>query len=72
MIAPPAAAPPSRRAQLERARGGAARRCPFPSPVEWHPGADNRAYRRHVQTVLRRMSRAGWLAELIWRHPRLI
>jgi len=37
----------------------------LPSPVEWHPGADNRAYRRHVQTVLRRMSRAGWLTELI-------
>jgi monofunctional biosynthetic peptidoglycan transglycosylase len=37
----------------------------LPLPVVWHPGADNRAYRRHVQTVLRRMSRAGWLDELI-------
>jgi monofunctional biosynthetic peptidoglycan transglycosylase len=37
----------------------------LPLPTEWHPGADNRAYRRHVQTVLRRMSRAGWLRQLI-------
>jgi monofunctional glycosyltransferase len=37
----------------------------LPLPTEWHPGADNRAYRRHVQTVLRRMSRAGWLDRLI-------
>ena len=37
----------------------------LPLPVEWHPGADNRAYRRHVQTVLHRMSKAGWLAQLI-------
>jgi monofunctional biosynthetic peptidoglycan transglycosylase len=37
----------------------------LPLPVEWHPGAANRAYRRHVQTVLRRMSKAGWLWQLI-------
>jgi monofunctional biosynthetic peptidoglycan transglycosylase len=37
----------------------------LPLPTEWHPGADNRAYRRHVQTVLRRMSKAGWLWQLI-------
>jgi monofunctional glycosyltransferase len=37
----------------------------LPLPTEWHPGSDNRAYRRHVQTVLRRMSRAGWLGRLI-------
>ena len=37
----------------------------LPLPSEWHPGADNRAYRRHVQTVLRRMSKAGWLWQLI-------
>jgi monofunctional glycosyltransferase len=37
----------------------------LPLPAEWHPGADNRAYRRHVQTVLRRMSKAGWLWQLI-------
>ena len=33
----------------------------LPLPSAWHPGADNRAYRRHVQTVLHRMSLAGWL-----------
>jgi len=37
----------------------------LPFPTEWHPGADNRAYRRHVQTVLRRMSKAAWLWQLI-------
>jgi monofunctional glycosyltransferase len=37
----------------------------LPLPADWHPGADNRAYRRHVQTVLRRMSLAGWLWQLI-------
>jgi monofunctional biosynthetic peptidoglycan transglycosylase len=37
----------------------------LPLPSEWHPGADNRAYRRHVQTVLRRLSKADWLWQLI-------
>jgi monofunctional biosynthetic peptidoglycan transglycosylase len=37
----------------------------LPLPSVWHPGADNRAYRRHVQTVLHRMSQAGWLWQLI-------
>jgi monofunctional biosynthetic peptidoglycan transglycosylase len=37
----------------------------LPLPTVWHPGTDLRAYRRHVQTVLRRMSRAGWLWQLI-------
>jgi monofunctional glycosyltransferase len=37
----------------------------LPLPAVWHPGADVRAYRRHVQTVLRRMSLAGWLWQLI-------
>jgi monofunctional glycosyltransferase len=37
----------------------------LPLPTAWHPGAASRTYRRHVQTVLRRMSRAGWLRQLI-------
>jgi hypothetical protein len=37
----------------------------LPLPTVWHPGANNPAYRRHVQTVLRRMNRAGWLWQLI-------
>ncbi len=37
----------------------------LPLPSEWHPGADSRAYRRHVQTILRRMSKASWLGQLI-------
>ena len=37
----------------------------LPLPEKWHPAADSRAYRRHVQTVLRRMARAGWLAPLL-------
>lgn len=37
----------------------------LPLPVEWHPGSDSRAYHRHVQTVLRRMAKAGWLGQLI-------
>lgn len=37
----------------------------LPLPSAWHPGAANRSYRRHVQTVLRRMELAGWLRQLI-------
>jgi monofunctional biosynthetic peptidoglycan transglycosylase len=37
----------------------------LPLPEKWHPGADSRAYRRHVQTVLRRMAKAGWLSPLL-------
>ncbi len=37
----------------------------LPLPAEWHPGSDSRAYRRHVQTIVRRMSKAGWLGQLI-------
>ena len=51
------------RALTEREAAQLAASLPF--PTAWHPGADNRAYRRHVQTVLRRMSRAGWLRQLI-------
>jgi monofunctional biosynthetic peptidoglycan transglycosylase len=37
----------------------------LPYPAGWHPGAASRAYRRHVQTVLRRMNHARWLGSLI-------
>jgi monofunctional biosynthetic peptidoglycan transglycosylase len=35
----------------------------LPNPDEWHPGSASRAYRAHVERVLRRMERASWLAQ---------
>ncbi|HEU5322154.1 MAG TPA: monofunctional biosynthetic peptidoglycan transglycosylase, partial [Methylomirabilota bacterium] len=35
----------------------------LPSPRAWHPGATSAAYRRRVETILRRMARA----EFLWR-----
>jgi monofunctional biosynthetic peptidoglycan transglycosylase len=37
----------------------------LPSPRTWHPGARSAAYRRHAQTVRRRMDRARFLGRLI-------
>jgi monofunctional biosynthetic peptidoglycan transglycosylase len=37
----------------------------LPLPTEWHPGSPSRAYHRHVQTILRRMSKTAWLWQLI-------
>jgi monofunctional glycosyltransferase len=37
----------------------------LPSPASWHPGATSAAYRRHVDTVRRRMDRAVFLRRLI-------
>ena len=33
----------------------------LPSPTTWHPGATSPAYRRHVDTVRRRMDKADFL-----------
>jgi len=33
----------------------------LPSPSTWHPGASSPAYRRHVDTVRRRMDKADFL-----------
>jgi monofunctional biosynthetic peptidoglycan transglycosylase len=35
----------------------------LPRPSSWHPGVTSRAYRRHVESILRRMARA----EFLWR-----
>jgi monofunctional biosynthetic peptidoglycan transglycosylase len=37
----------------------------LPSPRRWHPGSDSRTYRRRVETVLRRMSKAQFLWKVI-------
>jgi monofunctional biosynthetic peptidoglycan transglycosylase len=37
----------------------------LPSPATWHPGAGSAAYRRHVDSVRRRMDRAQFLRRLI-------
>jgi monofunctional biosynthetic peptidoglycan transglycosylase len=37
----------------------------LPSPRRWHPGAASAAYRRHVESVRRRMDRAQFLRRLI-------
>ena len=33
----------------------------LPSPSTWHPGVSHRGYRRHVDTILRRMAKAEFL-----------
>jgi len=33
----------------------------LPAPREWHPGSRSLGYRRHVETVLRRMRNAEWV-----------
>ncbi|MBZ5637559.1 MAG: monofunctional biosynthetic peptidoglycan transglycosylase [Acidobacteriia bacterium] len=33
----------------------------LPDPEDWHPGSPSRAYRRHVETILRRMGKATWI-----------
>jgi monofunctional biosynthetic peptidoglycan transglycosylase len=33
----------------------------LPDPEDWHPGSRSRAYRRHVDTILRRMEKANWI-----------
>lgn len=33
----------------------------LPAPLTWHPGAASRNYQRYVQTIRRRMARAGFL-----------
>jgi membrane peptidoglycan carboxypeptidase len=37
----------------------------LPNPTAWHPGATGAAYRRHVATIERRMSRAAFLLKQI-------
>ena len=37
----------------------------LPNPAAWHPGAASTAYRRHVVTIERRMSRAAFLLKQI-------
>jgi len=37
----------------------------LPAPRTWHPGSTTRGYQRHIRTVLRRMSRAGWLRRVV-------
>ena len=37
----------------------------LPSPATWHPGASSAAYRRHADTVRRRMDKAVFLRRLI-------
>jgi monofunctional biosynthetic peptidoglycan transglycosylase len=37
----------------------------LPAPRTWHPGSTSRGYQRHIRTVLRRMSRAGWLRRVV-------
>ena len=37
----------------------------LPSPATWHPGARSAAYRRHVDSVRRRMDKAQFLRRLI-------
>ena len=37
----------------------------LPMPQTWHPGAPGRAYRRYVETIRRRMDKAGFLAKLV-------
>jgi monofunctional biosynthetic peptidoglycan transglycosylase len=37
----------------------------LPSPARWHPGARSAAYRRHAETIRRRMDRAQFLRKLI-------
>jgi monofunctional biosynthetic peptidoglycan transglycosylase len=37
----------------------------LPSPAAWHPGATSAGYRRHVETVRRRMDKAQFLRRLI-------
>lgn len=47
-------------------REAAALAAALPKPSAWHPGSESRAYRRRVETVLRRMERAkGWLGPLV-------
>jgi monofunctional glycosyltransferase len=33
----------------------------LPDPQDWHPGSRSRGYRRHVETILRRMEKATWI-----------
>jgi monofunctional biosynthetic peptidoglycan transglycosylase len=33
----------------------------LPDPEGWHPGSKSRGYRRHVETILRRMEKATWI-----------
>jgi len=42
----------------------------LPSPATWHPGAPSAAYRRHAETVRRRMDRAQFLRRLVEWGPR--
>jgi monofunctional biosynthetic peptidoglycan transglycosylase len=37
----------------------------LPSPARWHPGSSSPGYRRHAETVRRRMDRAQFLRRLI-------
>jgi monofunctional biosynthetic peptidoglycan transglycosylase len=37
----------------------------LPNPTAWHPGAGSAAYRRHVASIERRMSRAAFLFKQI-------
>jgi monofunctional biosynthetic peptidoglycan transglycosylase len=37
----------------------------LPNPALWHPGSRSRPYRRHVETIRRRMDRAEFLWKLI-------
>jgi monofunctional glycosyltransferase len=37
----------------------------LPSPATWHPGSGSAAYRRHVESVRRRMDKAQFLRRLI-------
>lgn len=47
-------------------REAAALAAALPKPSTWHPGSESRAYRRRVETVLRRMEKArGWLLPLV-------
>jgi monofunctional biosynthetic peptidoglycan transglycosylase len=39
----------------------------LPNPTAWHPGATSRAYQRRVDTILRRMDRAGHLSKQLGR-----
>jgi monofunctional biosynthetic peptidoglycan transglycosylase len=34
----------------------------LPSPATWHPGSARRGYRRHVESIRRRMAKAAFLA----------
>lgn len=37
----------------------------LPRPRSWNPGSDSRGYANHVQSILRRMGKAGWLWKVV-------